>query len=409
MHPHPLAFRLFSLLKPAAMALVAACVLQGGVLQAAPAWETVKQENGVDYIPMDTLRSFYKFTASGWNRDRVQVSYGGFPIVFFPGTTRVLIGGYQCHLVHPILRQPNGDLLISQTDVVKLFDPVLRPTYITPRRTVGTVIIDPGHGGADTGVSANGVNEADLTLKIALALKAELVKRHYTVLLTRDGNVTASDQRRLECLAQAQSPVFISIHANSGRSDISGVETYCLQPAGSKGPTRPGNACDAENIALAFSLHTALVSSTGAEDRSCRRVRYSFLSSVPCPAAIVEVGYPTNKEEADRLCTDDYRRKIAAALADGVCTFDKALRPDVAIPPATTPEVLADTDVPPLPVQEAEPATSKPEAKPASKPSTKPAAKPSTKPAAKPASKPAAKPATKPSAKPASGKKKNGR
>ena len=56
-------------------------------------------------------------------------------------------------LSYPVADHPSKGLMVSNMDLHKIIDPVLRPTYIANRRSFNTVVIDPGHGGHDSGTS----------------------------------------------------------------------------------------------------------------------------------------------------------------------------------------------------------------------------------------------------------------
>jgi len=319
-------------LPTAALAAVFLCAAVAGAEQTPGLWKGETQVNNTAYIPLENIRSFYKLTPQAAGGREIVVGNSGMQLAFFRRSCEARIGGYRCRLSHPVVEDSRGDILISKTDAVKLIDPLLRPTYIAPRRVVRSVVIDPGHGGHDAGIVSEQVREADLSLLLARKLKDILTKRGLNVLLTREQNRAVSDRQRINTLAQADAPIFISLHLNSGRSDIKGIETYSLQPSGSMVPALPGNAADEANAALAFCLHSSLVSATGAEDGGFRRARFSLLSSVTCPAAMVLVGYATHPEESAALNTEEYQDKLALAMADGITTFAKAINPDTSVP-----------------------------------------------------------------------------
>ncbi len=317
-------------------------------------------ESHTHYLTLGSLRSFYKFTTDTQDRRNGtrSISNGTTTLTFGPGERELFIGSYRCQLSHPMRKDKQGELLISKTDVVKLIDPVLRPTYIINRREVKTVIIDPGHGGHDVGQQTPQVREADCVLSLARQLATQLRQRGYEVALTREDNQYLSDQQRIDRANSPGNAIFLSLHLNSGRSDQHGIETYSVAPyipsdnastlAGQEGTTgtMPGNEQDGANTALAFALQSSLINSTGAQDGGCRRARYSLLSSLRCPAAIVELGYATHEQEAAALNTEEYRATLATALANGVDTFAQAIKPG-----ATPPVTAAPPPPPPTPVK----------------------------------------------------------
>ncbi len=322
----------------------------------------------VRYLPLEQLRSFYKLMPRQSNEPGVRcVGNAGTTLVLGPGRRELNIGGYRWQLSYPLKDDGKGDLMISEVDMVKLIDPVLRPTYIADRRLVRTVIIDPGHGGYDTGIDSAFVHEADFTMQLAFTLRELLAKRGFTVVLTHEQNRHLSDQQRIEHTNQADAAIFISLHLNSGRSDIQGIETYTAVPDSPGIPRRPVNKFDAASAALAFAVHSSLVNTTGAQDGACRRARFSMLNSIECPAIMVLVGYASHKEEGTRLATPEYREQLATAITEGVINFAHALNPGAVLEP--TPELPPEPAVAPEPVAAPEPTP--PPAKVDSKPKNK--------------------------------------
>ncbi len=342
--------------------------------------QNASTEGGIDYLRLEELRSFYKFAPDKLDRQAGtrSTSNGTTTLTFGPGPRDLTIHGVRCRLSHPTRTNARGEFIISKTDVVKLIDPVLRPAYIPQRREVKTIVIDPGHGGHDVGQQTPYAREADSVLSLAHQLAAQLRQRGYEVVLTREDNRYLSDQQRIDCANGTPNAIFISLHLNNGRSDYHGIETYTVapavppateqgddtasaqdSPAAAESPTSPpaptaaagtqeapttmpGNEQDGANIALAYALQSALVSSSGAQDGGCRRARYSLLSSVRCPAAIVELGYATHAEEGAALSTEEYRSILATGLANGVDAFARAIKPG-----AKTPVTVAPPPPPP--------------------------------------------------------------
>lgn len=345
----------------------------------------------VGYLPLEDLRSFYKFmTLTSPGDGAISIGNGTVSLVFGPDPRELRIHGCRCQLTHPAQRDSLQGLLVSKADMVKLIDPVLRPTYIAHRRLVKTVIIDPAHGGHDAGTVTPYAREADVALLVAHRLRTLLTERGYHVVLTQEDNRYLSDQQRVDVVGRELNPIFLSLHLNSGRSDISGVETYTMAPCDPSGTPLPGNEYDAANAALAVALQSSLVRTTGAKDGACRRAHYSLLSSVRCPAAMVEMGYATNKEEGERLNSEEYQGKLAQALADGIDAFAAVMNPETTLHAAPKP-VVQEAPAP-AKVEAGRQQTPKESPKSASKgkkPSTKPAAKPAARTAAKPDPKPA--------------------
>lgn len=326
--------------------------------QTAFAWK-ITQQDGVPYINLEDVRSFYKFTPLKKERgsDAIQtIGNNATRLEFGPGERELRIQGYRLQLSKPFRYSASGDLMISQEDVSKLLDPILRPVYISNRQEVKTVVIDPGHGGHDIGVRNAAIREADFTQLVARTLAEELQKRHYTVILTQDSNSFRSNQQRAEITRRQENAIFISLHLNTGRSDVKGVQTYTTAPAAFGEQPVPGNEYDAANIALAFALQSALISHTGATDAGIKRSHFSLLNSLNCPAALVELGYATNEEDCAALNSETHRQALCTALADGIDTFAATMKPDAVMtqPPASgfTPPATYEEEAPAVTEQE---------------------------------------------------------
>lgn len=304
--------------------------------------------NGEKYYGLNLLRTFYKLTTSDKKgKDGEQMTRNSaFSLGLAPGKREATISGYRVRLSTPVAQDASGELMVSETDFVKLIDPILRPTYINERRDIKTVILDPGHGGTDSGNKTPLLNESVYTLQLAQELAEELKKQGLNVVLTRNGNHDVSDTERVEVAANCHNAIFISLHLNGGRSDVYGVETYTTAPLAADKRAMEGNRHDAANAALAFALHSHMVAATKAPDRALRRAYYTLLNTMPCPAAMVMVGYCTNEKEAANLAADTYRAELVKGLAAGIITFKNAIRPGAQI----TVPAAAPKPQPPAPV-----------------------------------------------------------
>jgi hypothetical protein len=177
----------------------------------------------------------------------------------------IFVDGIKVMLDDPIGFQ-KGHLTISRRDYDKVFVPLF---WENPRGPVGRVLLDPGHGGKDTGKvnAARQYNEKAATLDTAARLKLLLEKQGIEVLFTRTKDVFVELEDRSAMAARLRADLFISLHYNAGPAGdttADGIETYCLTPAGQRstnaGKARsttaaePGNRFDAANVLLAWSV-----------------------------------------------------------------------------------------------------------------------------------------------------------
>jgi N-acetylmuramoyl-L-alanine amidase len=213
----------------------------------------------------------------------------------------------------------------------------LEPLLLGPALTFGNhvIVIDPGHGGTQTGTHSviDGRYEKEFTLDWALRLAPLLEAKGWQVFLTRTSDVDVALSNRVMFAEAHQADVFISLHFNSSsdrNNNTAGLETYCSTPAGMPSNlTRdyadiwsqyfPNNAFDGENLQLAVRLHTALLRATGEEDRGVRRARFiGVLHGQRHPAALIEGGYLSNSREARLIENPEFRQKLAQAVADAL-------------------------------------------------------------------------------------------
>lgn len=326
----------------------------------------VREVDGIEYVPLEDLRSFYKLMPLQPRGRKVagqrMLGNGEVELRFGPVPRELYVQGLLCMLTHPVQEDASGDLLVSRLDVEQVIEPVLRPTYIQNRSAVRTVVLDPGHGGHDAGAVTPYAREADVALVVATKLGAELQKRGYEVRFTQQQNQYQSPQARVDKANAAPAAIFVSLHLNSGRSDVRGTQTYTLAPAGKNEKPMPGHEFSQSSMALALAVQASLVEKAGAVDAGCRRAHYSLLNSVRCPGIMVELGYATHPEEGTRLSTDEYQLKLVEALAGGIDSFARMMNPATVMQVQQAPVV----ETPPSPIK-VEPAPAPKKAAPAPK------------------------------------------
>jgi N-acetylmuramoyl-L-alanine amidase len=175
------------------------------------------------------------------------------------------------------------------------------------------VVIDPGHGGDDPGaIGVDGVCEKWVTIAIAqlVYLKA-LDHPELRVVLSRRHDEYVSPAERILAANRIGADTYVSIHANAFSSgSVSGIETLAHESEG----------LDSASYRLAKILQRHLVTRTGAKDRGVSWVPL-FIRQAQMPAALVEVGFLTNRLEAKQLQSLSYQSKIADAILDAILEF----------------------------------------------------------------------------------------
>jgi N-acetylmuramoyl-L-alanine amidase len=176
------------------------------------------------------------------------------------------------------------------------------------------VVIDPGHGGRDPGgIGWRGIEEKEITLAIARLVELEaLSEPELRIVLTRRSDIYVPLKERTALADRLGAALYLSIHANI-HSDwrVKGIET--LLPESWRGRS-------SRSLLLARGLQESLVRELGGRDRGVKYQRlYLRWSSVP--AALVEVGFLSNPEEARLLQSLSYQDRIARAILAGIKEF----------------------------------------------------------------------------------------
>ncbi len=198
---------------------------------------------------------------------------------------------------------------------------------VSSELTDKTIIIDAGHGGVDGGaVSADGTNEKDINLAIALEIENILTSQGYNVVLTRDGDYSIHDdnaetirskkvsdlKNRLGIIENTKNAVFVSIHQNYfTQSQYSGAQVFYS-------PNNP------DSQLLAECIQKSIVSNIQPENN--RQIKKSdssifLLYKSTVPSVMVECGFLSNFEETEKLKNEEYRKQIAQAVCSGIKKF----------------------------------------------------------------------------------------
>ena len=206
-----------------------------------------------------------------------------------------------------------------------------------PAAPFAIVIIDPGHGGKDSGTIKNGMIEKELTLEVAHRVERLLQERGLVVFLTRADDTYVSLLDRATMANNQPESVFVSIHFDEGgRSAATGVETYYAAHAvsfpervASWLPFLQRTSSDPPNLesqSLAGFIQESLVARTQATNRGTRPQQFFVIANVRHPAVLVEGGFLTNKDEVVRLANADYREQMAAGIADGILRYRETIQ-----------------------------------------------------------------------------------
>lgn len=180
-----------------------------------------------------------------------------------------------------------------------------------------TVVVDSGHGGEDSGkIGVNGALEKDINLAIGKMLKEALEKENIQVVLTRDkdemlaGSKSEDMKERVKIMNDAKPVLVVSVHQNSYVTEReSGAQVFYYSNS-EKGKV------------LALDLQENLKKlDTGNKREAKANDTYYILRHTEVPTVIVECGFLSNWEEAEKLTTEVYQQEVALAVCDGILQY----------------------------------------------------------------------------------------
>ncbi|NLA58751.1 MAG: N-acetylmuramoyl-L-alanine amidase [Firmicutes bacterium] len=176
------------------------------------------------------------------------------------------------------------------------------------------IIIDPGHGGSNPGTRGVGpLPEKDIVLAVAWDLKGMLEYAGAQVIMTRDGDYSPGGknanqlQARVKIANSSPGDVYVSIHNDwNNDSRIRGTTSYFYS---------------GEGYYLAEALQKGIVEELDSQSLGVRWGNYYVLRNTKMPAALVELGFLSNKQEANLLGTRSYQTKAARGIYNGLVYY----------------------------------------------------------------------------------------
>ncbi len=260
-------------------------------------------------------------------------------------------------------RKTSPRKLSSNSDASQFSVREARPTETGDRSLIralglkiGKIVIDPGHGGHDTGtIGPDGLEEKDLVLDVGRRLGKILEARlGAEVVYTRKDDTFIPLETRTAIANQARADLFVSIHANSSHDpDARGVETYYLNftssPEALEVAARENAVSETsiyelqdlvKKIALKEkieesrefawdveeSLHAGLAAKSPAiRDRGVKKAPFIVLIGANMPSILAEISFVSNPTDERRLLTGEYRQRIAESLYRGIAKYANGL------------------------------------------------------------------------------------
>ncbi len=243
---------------------------------------------------------------------------------------------------------------------------IFAPFYKTQAQNKSfTVVIDPGHGGKDTGTTGTNryKNNYEKDIVLAVTLKVEKIMRREMpdtkVILTRKTDVFIALNKRGEIANKADADLFISIHANAANNKAKGSETYVLGVHRNKtnlavakrendvillekdyekhysyDPHSPASIISLtlmqedyldQSIRMASIVEKCFVETGKRSSRGVKQAGFVVLHQTYMPSILIEIGFLSNRSEEDFLRKNNGQQKIAASIVNGIKKYKKEL------------------------------------------------------------------------------------
>ncbi|MBV9489252.1 MAG: N-acetylmuramoyl-L-alanine amidase [Verrucomicrobia bacterium] len=209
----------------------------------------------------------------------------------------------------------------------------------TPQRVLpggfDTVILDPGHGGNDSGARARGLQEKVLVLDLAQRLSTELRSRGLTVVLTREDDHYLSLADRVRFARSVPDAIFISLHCNYAQEPgAHGFDVYRAETKTGESPTLVLTSAGPEPLALsevqlARAITDSLGEGLGCDHHEAKTANFFVLRNLDMPALLIECGFLTSPEDARALGEPAFRTRLAMAIARGIVCYRASVAPAI--------------------------------------------------------------------------------
>jgi N-acetylmuramoyl-L-alanine amidase len=238
--------------------------------------------------------------------------------------------------------------------------PAVSPQVRNERKFKPVIVIDPGHGGDDTGAQRNGTVEKNVVLAFSLKLREKLnATGRYKVLLTRETDVFIELNKRREFAEHNLAQLFVAVHADYAQSRARGATIYSLRESVASALQRSARGEASEILSdkelaaakpvdgdigaikgfladlvrlevernrdrtsvFVKSVIEYMGESTNLKDNPDRSAAFVVIKSAKVPSILVELGYVTNEEDAELLKSDAWRDKVSASIVTAIDNY----------------------------------------------------------------------------------------
>lgn len=265
------------------------------------------EENVVVRRDVSSVRWFGRVTRSGAWATVIDVT---------PGTNVVEIGGVRRTFVVGALESSGAKAPLRAQKLYKKLEyaadtPKPHPAGKKPAEI--TVVLDAGHGGRDSGaLSPHGLPEKDANLRLAKAVRDELVKRGYKVVLTREDDTFIGLYDRPKVAHEANADLFVSIHHNAPGYSTNPFErrhqeVYAWNKLG-------------EGLAKAINVRMA-AAAPDVPNKGVKHANFVVTRNSEIPSCLIEADFITHPDGECAAWDASRRPRIAAAIADGIADW----------------------------------------------------------------------------------------
>ena len=176
------------------------------------------------------------------------------------------------------------------------------------------VVIDPGHGGMDSGAIGGGIYEKNLNLSVAKLVEEKLKKKNIYVYMTRSKDETLTLEDRVNYSNEINPDIYVSIHTNSTvQEDSYGLEVHYFKD---------------DSLELAQIVHSNFASEKNlkkweTKDRGVIKSRFYVINHTEAPSILIEMGFISNLDERSKLITKNRQEEIANSIVKGILEYLK--------------------------------------------------------------------------------------
>jgi N-acetylmuramoyl-L-alanine amidase len=344
-------------------ATFAGCAARSAYLRLEPSLgKSIVTVNGVEYLPLKDLCNVYGLDYS-WDSfaRKATIRKGSDEIVTRSGSRLVLVNGLDERLTRQTILY-GGVFMVPvsfmEGDTGRIIGAIKEKAVpekaSSGKFTIRTIMLDPGHGGKDSGAIGRRlrVREDSMALDLARKIKVVLESAGINVVMTRNRDEFIPLSRRAQMANKSGADIFISVHINASRSrSLRGFECYFLSNAmddNARSAEVSRNAepglCEGatmersrrlsrilwdmalsenrrESAQLADYICDSVDKSLSIGNRGVRSARFYVLKYTRIPAVLVEAGYISNRYEEMRLKDPRFLDRIADAVAQGILRY----------------------------------------------------------------------------------------